>query len=71
MSAGPWRAGERRKSSHSNVGNGCVEAQLAEDGVHVRDTKQRGAGPVLRVGHAAWRAFVAELARCSPPGPHG
>jgi hypothetical protein len=61
MPAAPWCPGERRKSSYSDQGNGCVEALLTKTGVHVADTKQHGTGPVLRVDHAAWRAFVAEL----------
>lgn len=49
-----------RKSSISN-GNGgtCVEvADLPDGGRAVRDTKQRGAGPVLCFTAGEWDAFV-------------
>jgi hypothetical protein len=53
----PWR-----KSSYSN-GNGgaCVEAGHVPGAVLVRDTKDHGAGPVLRVCAPAWRRFVSGL----------
>jgi hypothetical protein len=55
MSA-PWR-----KSSYSgNGGQDCVE--VAGDGaVLIRDTKDRGHGPVLRVSPEAWAKFTASL----------
>lgn len=55
MSA-PWR-----KSSYSgNGGQDCVE--VAGDGaVLIRDTKDRGHGPVLRVSPEAWANFTASL----------
>lgn len=59
MPAAPWRVGERRKSSYSDAGNGCVEAELTEAGVDVRDTKQLGAGPVIHFGLDDWRRFVS------------
>lgn len=50
-----------RKSSYSNGSGGeCVE--VASDGaVHVRDSKDEGAGPVLRVPASAWQRFTAAL----------
>ena len=50
----PWR-----KSSYSN-GNGgaCVEAAHVPGTVLVRDTKDDGAGPVLRVTPADWTRFT-------------
>jgi Domain of unknown function (DUF397) len=50
-----------RKSSFSgNGGPDCVE--VADHGalVLVRDTKQHGHNPVLRLSVSAWRRFVAE-----------
>jgi hypothetical protein len=50
-----------RTSSYTN-GNGgaCVEvADLPDGGRLVRDTKDHGAGPVLRFTSAEWQAFVA------------
>ena len=49
-----------RKSSHSG-GNGgsCVEVGQARDGmILVRDTKNRGGGPVHRYTPEQWRAFI-------------
>jgi hypothetical protein len=53
----PWR-----KSSYSNGGEAnCVEAGHVPGAVLVRDTKDRGAGPVLRVSAQAWRRFVSGI----------
>jgi len=53
----PWR-----KSSYSdNGGTACVEAGHAGGAILVRDTKDDGAGPVLRLTPANWRAFTARL----------
>lgn len=51
-----------RKSSHSS-GNGgdCIEAGVAPRAVLVRDTKQHGAGPVLRVTPADWQRFTRTI----------
>jgi Domain of unknown function (DUF397) len=51
-----------RKSSHSG-GNGgaCVEVAARDGMILVRDTKDRGRGPVQRYAPAAWKAFVAGL----------
>lgn len=59
MPAAPWRVGERRKSSYSDAGNGCVEAELTEAGVDVRDTKQLGTGRVIHFGFDDWPRLVA------------
>jgi hypothetical protein len=50
-----------RKSSFSGANGGnCVEvAQVGDGAVLVRDTKDRGHGPVHRYSPAEWRAFVA------------
>jgi Domain of unknown function (DUF397) len=48
-----------RKSSLSSGGDNCVEVATATDGsVGVRDSKQRGEGPVLEFTPAEWEAFV-------------
>lgn len=50
-----------RTSSYSN-GNGgqCVEvADLPDGGRAVRDTKDRGTGPVLLFTPTEWQAFIA------------
>lgn len=53
----PWR-----KSTYSdNGGSDCVEAAHAPGTVLVRDTTQRGAGPVLRVSAETWRRFTDSL----------
>jgi hypothetical protein len=51
-----------RKSSYSNGGEAnCVEAAHVLDTILVRDTQDRGAGPVLRVSAQAWRRFTSGL----------
>jgi hypothetical protein len=50
-----------RKSSYSGSGANCVEVGSAGGLVAVRDTKNRGNGPVLRVTPADWRRFMAAV----------
>jgi hypothetical protein len=48
-----------RKSSYSdNGGSSCVEAGRVPGAILVRDTTERGTGPVLRVTPAAWARFT-------------
>ena len=48
-----------RKSSASTYNGTCVEvARLRSDWVGVRDTKDRGTGPVLVFDQAEWSAFL-------------
>jgi hypothetical protein len=55
VGAVPWR-----KSSYSdNGGTACVEAAHTSGAILVRDTKDDGTGPVLRLTSANWRAFTA------------
>jgi hypothetical protein len=53
----PWR----KSSYSSNGGVDCVEAGHAHGTVLIRDTTQRGTGPVLRVSAETWRAFTAAV----------
>jgi Domain of unknown function (DUF397) len=48
---------EWRKSSLSTT-NGCVEVAFVGDRIAVRDSKQRGRGPVLEFTAAEWAAFL-------------
>jgi hypothetical protein len=53
--------GDWRKSTYSDANGGnCVEVGTAS-GVLVRDTKDEGQGPVLRVTAADWRRFTAAV----------
>jgi hypothetical protein len=50
------------KSSHS-VANGCVEVAINSadptDDVWVRDSKDKGEGPILKFTATEWEAFLA------------
>ena len=51
-----------RTSSYSgNGGSTCVEAGHVPGVVLVRDTTERGTGPVLRVTPAAWARFTTAV----------
>jgi Domain of unknown function (DUF397) len=57
VGATPWR-----KSSHSNGGAAnCVEAAHLRGAVLIRDTKDNGTGPVLRVTPVGWRRFTSRV----------
>jgi hypothetical protein len=48
-----------RKSTYSSgEGGECVEVAVAGGAVHVRDSKQAEAAPMLRVSTAAWTALL-------------
>ena len=49
-----------RKSSYSKANGNCAEVAAA-GAVLVRDSKQAGAGPVLRFPPAAWATFAADV----------
>ncbi|MFI7330098.1 DUF397 domain-containing protein [Micromonospora aurantiaca (nom. illeg.)] len=50
-----------RKSSRSdNNGGACVEVAAVNGGILIRDSKD-AAGPVLRIGNPAWKAFLSTL----------
>jgi hypothetical protein len=53
----PWRT----SSYTGNGGGNCVQATHAAGAILIRDTKEHGAGLVLRVSAETWRAFVATL----------
>ena len=61
VEVGTWR-----KSSHSGNGGGnCVEAGSTPGQVLIRDTKDNGQGPVLRVSAETWRAFTKTIGATS------
>jgi hypothetical protein len=49
-----WKKGSR---SNGNGGNNCVEVAMLEEGIAVRDSKNR-TGPALMFTPAEWTAFV-------------
>jgi hypothetical protein len=49
-----------RKSSYSGANNDCVEVALPEEGLAIRDTKNRSGGMVT-VGATAAAAFLAAV----------
>ena len=57
-----------RKSSRSKQQGDCVEVGFAPDAVGVRDSKDRGAGPVLSVPARHWARFLDEVAGRAPVG---
>lgn len=52
-----------RKSSYSGSGLNCVETGTAPGAILVRDTKNHGTGPVLRLTPAGWTRFTASVQR--------
>jgi hypothetical protein len=51
-----------RKSSYSgNGGVNCVETGSTPGLVLIRDTKDQGHGPVLRVSPAQWQRFTTSI----------
>ena len=53
---------EWRKSTYSQASGGdCVEVGSDQGAALIRDTTQRGAGPVLSVPAATWSAFLATI----------
>jgi hypothetical protein len=53
----PWR----KSSYSSNGGSACVEAGHVVGAVLVRDTKDDGSGPVLRLTAADWGRFTSAI----------
>jgi Domain of unknown function (DUF397) len=55
-------AGNWRKSSYSGgQGGSCVEVANVPGLVAVRDTTQKGTGPVLRITVEAWKTFTSGI----------
>jgi hypothetical protein len=52
-----------RKSKRSGGDNSCVEVAVASDGsvIGIRDSKQQGRGPVLRLPAHHWAALQAAI----------
>jgi Domain of unknown function (DUF397) len=49
-----------QKSQYSNYNGSCVEVgRILPDRIGVRDTKDRGSGPILFFTGAEWSAFIA------------
>ncbi|WNI18142.1 DUF397 domain-containing protein [Actinacidiphila sp. ITFR-21] len=56
-----FRSARWRKSNVSGE-TGCVEVALGLPMVGVRDTKDRGTGPILAFSPVAWTSFLQGLA---------
>jgi hypothetical protein len=50
-----------RKSSYSGGQGNCIEVGNRDGLVLMRDTRQAGPGPMIKVSADAWRAFVARV----------
>lgn len=48
------------KSSFSNPSQECVEVNFDGDFVHIRDSKDHGAGPVITIGAEHWPGVLTE-----------
>jgi hypothetical protein len=55
--------GWQTSSYSGSQGGNCVEIAGQDRLVLVRDTKQAGAGPVLRFPAQAWRRFADQIKR--------
>ncbi|MFD5243591.1 DUF397 domain-containing protein [Amycolatopsis sp. NPDC058340] len=50
------------KSSYSNATASCVEVQLRNDSISVRDSKDRTANPpTIKFSPESWNAFLSSL----------
>lgn len=59
---GAWFKSSRSKPN----GNECVEVCFGTDLVHIRDSKDHGAGPVLSVPAGHWARFLDEVVGRAP-----
>lgn len=57
-----WSKARWRKSSGSDSG-GCVEVAYVDGMVDVRDTKDKGNGPILSFTEHEWNAFIIGVER--------
>jgi hypothetical protein len=55
--------GWRTSSYSGSQGGNCLQVARHGRRVLVRDTKQAGAGPVLRFSAQAWRRFADQIKR--------
>jgi hypothetical protein len=55
--------GWRTSSYSGSQGGNCVEVAGHDRRILIRDTKQAGTGPVLRISAQAWRGFVDQAKR--------
>ncbi|MGH3786115.1 MAG: DUF397 domain-containing protein [Pseudonocardiaceae bacterium] len=52
-----------RTSTRSNNGGSCVEVDFTTVGVHMRDSKAQGTGPIISFTPTQWATFLHESAR--------
>lgn len=52
-----------RTATYSNGGENCVEAGSVPGAILIRDTKDHGHGPVLRLSPAAFAEFTTRIRR--------
>jgi hypothetical protein len=57
-----------RRSRHCGTSADCVEVAHREDGVLVRDSKDHGTGPVIRLATPEWEAFLLDVRIGLPSG---
>ena len=57
-----WSKARWRKSTGSDS-SGCVEVAYADGVIGVRDTKDKGAGPILTFTEHEWDCFVSGVKR--------
>lgn len=61
MSSSDTTSATWRKSTYSTAQGSCVEAGTVPGHVLVRDTTQRGNGPVVGISPSAWHRFIARI----------
>jgi hypothetical protein len=49
--------------SNGSGGNNCVEVRTDGESILVRDTKDKGAGPILSFSPEAWQSFISGVKR--------